>query len=106
MKRFIQSVCAALLCLLAACPNVHVKLSGLGTFVRAASAEAMRPVVQETLSMFGPQRCLFGSNFPIEKLWCGYPQLLAAFIASIDGVTAHERAAVLHDNAARLYRIK
>ena len=92
--------------LLAACPNVHVKLSGLGTFVREASARTMRPVVQETLSMFGPQRCLFGSNFPIEKLWCGYAELFAAFLASIDGLGAQERAAVLHDNAARLYRIQ
>ena len=57
---------------LAACPNVVVKLSGLGTFDRACSAERWRPVIEATIDLFGPDRCMFGSNFPIEKLWTDY----------------------------------
>ena len=62
---------------LAACPNVMVKLSGLGTFDRACSAERWRPVIEETIDLFGPGRCMFGSNFPIEKLWTDYASLVA-----------------------------
>jgi predicted TIM-barrel fold metal-dependent hydrolase len=61
---------------LAECPNVMVKLSGLGTFVRACSAERWRPVIEETVDLFGPTRCIFGGNFPIEKLWTDYARLV------------------------------
>lgn len=86
-------------------PNLHVKLSGLGTFVHAADAGLWRPVVQETIALFGPSRCLFGSNFPIEKLWTSYADLLAAFRACIADLSPEERRGVLHDNAVRLYRL-
>ena len=45
---------------------------GLGTFTRACSVELWKPVIEETLDFFGPARCMFGSNFPIEKLWTSY----------------------------------
>ena len=90
---------------LASCPNVSTKLSGLGTFVHAASAELMAPVVRETIDIFGPERCLFGSNFPIEKLWTSYGALVEAFRCAIADLAATERAAILHDNAKRSYRL-
>ena len=64
---------------LAACPNVAVKLSGLGTFVRRIDAEYIALVAGETVRRFGAERCLFGSNFPIEKLWTDYGTLLGAY---------------------------
>lgn len=87
-------------------PNVHVKLSGLGTFVRAAGADLMRPVVEETVALFSPARCVWGSNFPIEKLWTDYDALCDAFRETVAGLTATERDAVLCGNAMRLYRIE
>jgi predicted TIM-barrel fold metal-dependent hydrolase len=90
---------------LAACPNVVTKLSGLGTFDRACSVERWRPVVAATVDLFGPLRCLFGSNFPIEKLWTTYGELVAVMHACLAGYTAGEREAILHDTAARLYRL-
>ena len=90
---------------LAACPNVAVKLSGLGTFVRECSTALWRPVIEETLALFGPQRCLFGSNFPIESLWTSYGQIVAVTEECLAGLPAAERRAVLHDTAARLYRL-
>ncbi|MCC7275329.1 MAG: amidohydrolase family protein [Alphaproteobacteria bacterium] len=90
---------------LARCPNVMVKLSGLGTFDRACSVERWRPIVEETVTMFGPTRCLFGSNFPIEKLWTDYATLVATMRRCLEGLSAAERRAVLHDTAARLYRL-
>ena len=53
--------------LLAKNPNVHTKLSGLGTFLHQCDRDAIRPVILETLEIFGPERCMFGSNFPIRK---------------------------------------
>lgn len=89
---------------LAACPNVHVKLSGLGTFARACSIVMWKPVIEETLAIFGPARCLFGSNFPIEKLWTTYGEIVAVTLACLAGLTSQERRAVMHDNAQRVYR--
>jgi predicted TIM-barrel fold metal-dependent hydrolase len=90
---------------LAACPNVVTKLSGLGTFDRACSVESWRTPVQTTLDLFGPSRCLYGSNFPIEKLWTTYGQVVSTMTALLAGLTPLEHQAVMHDNAARLYRI-
>ena len=91
--------------LLAACPNVVVKLSGLGTFARACSLALWKPVVEETLEFFGPARCMFGSNFPIEKLWTSYGELVSVMKACLAGLSAQDRQAVFHDNAARIYRL-
>ena len=86
-------------------PNVTTKLSGLGTFLRAVHVEDWAPVVRETLDIFGPDRCMFGSNFPIEKLWTSYADLFAAFSACIAHLDEAERHAVLHNTAARVYRL-
>ncbi len=90
---------------LAAHANVIVKISGLGTFERACSESSWRPIVEQTVDMFGPDRCLFGSNFPIEKLWTTYAELIAAIRACLSRYSQHERRAVLHDTAMRLYRV-
>ena len=90
---------------LAAYPNVAVKLSGLGTFVHECSTALWRPVIEETLSLFGAQRCLFGSNFPIESLWTSYGRIIAVMQDCLAALSAAERRAVLHDAAARLYRL-
>jgi predicted TIM-barrel fold metal-dependent hydrolase len=90
---------------LAGCPNVHAKLSGLGTFDRACSAERWRPVVEATVDLFGPSRCVFGSNFPIEKLWTSYAELVSAMRVSLAKYSRAERQAIMYDNAVRLYRL-
>lgn len=90
---------------LASCPNVHVKLSGLGTFEHACSAPLWQPVIEQTIDMFGPARCLFGSNFPIESLWTTYAELVGVMETCLARYSEADRRAVFHDNAARLYRI-
>jgi predicted TIM-barrel fold metal-dependent hydrolase len=90
---------------LAACPNVSVKLSGLGTFARECSVELWKPVVEETLALFGAGRCLFGSNYPIEKLWTSYGRIIEVMHECTAALTAPERRAVFHDTAARVYRL-
>ncbi len=86
-------------------PNINVKLSGLGTFVHACLPDVVGPVVRETVDIFGAKRCLFGSNFPIEKLWTDYLTLYRTFRNAIDHLDESDQRAILHDTAARLYRI-
>jgi predicted TIM-barrel fold metal-dependent hydrolase len=91
--------------LLAARPNVVSKLSALGTFVHKNDPEHVAWVVRETISIFGAERCLYGSNFPIEKLWTDYAALLNAYRDAVSYLTHAEQRAVLHDTAARVYRL-
>ncbi len=91
---------------LADCPNVVAKLSGLGTFEHACSVALWRPVIEETVALFGADRCLFGSNFPIESLWTRYADVVAVTRACLSGCTAAERRAIFHDTARRVYRLE
>ncbi len=88
--------------LLAARPNVVSKLSGLGTFLRRNDEAHVAMIASETLALFGADRCLFGSNFPIEKLWTSYPALFAAHWAA---VPPGDRSAVFSSTAKRVYRL-
>lgn len=90
---------------LAQCPNVMVKLSGLGTFERSCSEALWSPVVRQTVDLFGPSRCLFGSNFPIEKMWTTYAQLVAVMRACLSCYSDAEQREIFHDAAVRLYRL-
>ena len=88
---------------LAECPNV--KLSGLGTFAHACREDLMRPIIADAVALFGAERCFYGSNFPIEKLWTDYATLYRTFRTAIALFSESEQAAILHDTAARLYRL-
>ncbi|MBI3513431.1 MAG: amidohydrolase family protein [Proteobacteria bacterium] len=90
---------------LAACPNVVSKLSGLGTFEHQCAVALWRPVIEETVALFGAARCLFGSNLPIEKLWTTYARIVAVMRECLAACTPAERRAIFHDTAARVYRL-
>ena len=90
---------------LAACPNVVSKLSGLGTFIHHNDPAHIAWITDETLALFAPERCLFGSNFPIEKLWTGYAELIQAFAAVLAGHGPDAQASVFRDTAARVYKV-
>ena len=89
--------------LLAAQPNIVSKLSGLGTFLRRNDPEHVGYIDAQTLALFGAERCLFGSNFPIEKLWTSYAELIAAHLAA---VPEGAREAVFNETARRVYRLR
>jgi predicted TIM-barrel fold metal-dependent hydrolase len=91
--------------LLAKRPNIVSKLSGLGTFLRSNDAEHVAFVAAETLELFGPERCLFGSNFPIEKLWTTYAALADAHRAAIAHLSPAEQHAILEGTARRVYKL-
>lgn len=85
--------------------NVACKLSGLGTFIHRNDAAHIADVVGESVEIFGPERCLFGSNFPIEKLWCSYGELIDAYRQVLAAWPEAEQRLMLHDTAARVYRL-
>jgi predicted TIM-barrel fold metal-dependent hydrolase len=91
--------------LLAAQPNVVSKLSALGTFVHKNDPAHIAAIVRETIDIFDPERCLFGSNFPVEKLWTGYGDLIAAYRGAIEPLGEKVARAALRDTAARVYRL-
>ena len=90
---------------LAACPNVAVKLSGLGTFIHRNDPTHIADVIAETVALFGAERCLFGANFPIEKLWTSYRALVDAFRHGAAPLGAQERDALFCATAIRVYRL-
>ena len=90
---------------LAACPNMVTKLSGLGTFIHKNDPFHIAAIVRETVAIFGPTRCLFGSNFPVEKLWTGYADLVATLRTALETLGADVVRAALWDTAARVYRL-
>lgn len=93
------------LALLAREPNVAVKLSGQGTFARRVDAELIRLVAATAIELFGAERCLFGSNFPIEGLWTDFRSLVAAWRGALAELPAREREAVLGGSARRIYAL-
>lgn len=62
-------------------PQVVCKLSGLGMFERDWTAESVRPIVETCLEQFGPERCMFGSNFPVDSLTSDFAKLVSAYEA-------------------------
>ena len=90
---------------LAAYPNVVSKLSGLGTFIHRNDPTHIAAIVRETVGIFGSERCLFGSNFPVEKLWTSYRDLITAYRRALEALGEETARAALHDTAAKVYRL-
>jgi len=85
--------------------NVTSKLSGFGTFQHRLDPELIAWLTTETVAMFGADRCLWGSNFPIEKLWTDYGALITAHRTAAGGLSQAEQDAIFHDTACRVYRL-
>jgi predicted TIM-barrel fold metal-dependent hydrolase len=90
---------------LAEYPNVHVKLSGLGTFLHRVDRQFIAGVVGDCLGLFGSERCMFGSNLPIEKIWTDFSALWGAYSEVLAEYSEIDRDNVLARTAERVYRI-
>jgi predicted TIM-barrel fold metal-dependent hydrolase len=92
---------------LARLPNVVCKLSGLVTEADPATwtVAALQPYVDHLLSCFGPGRLLFGSDWPVVNLVANYSRWLETALALLAPLSAAERAAVMSENARRIYRL-
>jgi predicted TIM-barrel fold metal-dependent hydrolase len=85
--------------------NVAAKLSAFGTFIHRNDPAHIERILHDTVEIFAARRCLFGSNFPIEKLWTSYGDLVGAFLRAASDLSAERRQAIFHDTAQRLYRL-
>jgi predicted TIM-barrel fold metal-dependent hydrolase len=91
--------------LLAACPNVAIKISGLAMFDHRWTVESWRPYVLEAIDAFGPQRAMFASNFPVDRLFCSYTELWQAFAVIVADASEAERDLLFRTTARRIYRL-
>lgn len=90
---------------LAQLPNVVVKLTGQGTFTRSLDRDFIAFVASETLGWFGADRAMFGTNFPVEKLWTSMPPLVLAWRDALAHLPAADQAAIFAGTARRIYAL-
>ncbi|HTJ94800.1 MAG TPA: amidohydrolase family protein [Pararobbsia sp.] len=90
---------------LAACDNVSIKISGLAMFDHEWTVDSLRPYVLEVIEVFGVDRAMFASNFPVDRLFCSYHALWSAYAAIVNGASDAEKEALFRRNAERVYRI-
>ena len=90
---------------LAAHPNVSVKLSGLGMLDWKWTEESIRPFILEAIKIFGVDRAMFASNFPVDRLYSSHDILYAAFKSIVSDFPETQQRALFHDNAERIYRL-
>jgi predicted TIM-barrel fold metal-dependent hydrolase len=95
----------AALTMMAAFPNLHVKLSGLGMYSNGLTYAQARQVIRDTIQIFGVERTIYGSNFPLEKLHASYADFIAIYRRVLAEYTEAEQRAVLYDNAVKFYRL-
>ncbi len=83
--------------------NVAVKISGLSMGQTSDSKADPRPFVTHTIEKFGVNRCMFGSNFPVETV--SYGETLDAYKEAVDEYTDAEQTKLFHHNAVKFYRL-
>lgn len=91
---------------LAAEPNAAVKISGLGRPGLPWTLEANGPVIRDAVAIFGADRAMFASNYPVDKLAGAFAVIWQGFAAAVADRPEPEQAALLRDNALRIYRIR
>jgi L-fuconolactonase len=103
---------------LATCQNVVVKLGGIMMRLAAYNYRALpappssaelaaywRPYIETCIELFGPDRCMFESNFPVEKMGIGWTALWNAFKRLTAGASVEEKLALFSGTARRAYRL-
>lgn len=86
-------------------PNVAIKISGLGQKGQPWTVEANRPIVRDTIEIFGIGRCMFASNFPVDSLVASFVTIFDGFREIVADLPVADQDALFCGNAARLYRI-
>jgi predicted TIM-barrel fold metal-dependent hydrolase len=90
----------------AAEPNTTVKISALGTLDHHWTVNSIHQIVLDTIDTFGPNRCMFASNFPVDGLYSTYAELFGAFDRITRCLSDSERAQLFAGTARRVYRIE
>lgn len=90
---------------LADAPNVVMKISGLGMVDHAWTVDSLRPWVLGCIEALGVERCFFGTNWPVDRLYSSFGDVLDAYAELIADFTADEQHALFTGNAKRIFRV-
>jgi predicted TIM-barrel fold metal-dependent hydrolase len=91
--------------LLGSAPNVQIKISAVTAYDPSPTPQSLREVVLYCIECFGVERSMFGSDFPVGRLWTSFDAIFDGFKAIIRDFSEAEQSALFHDNARRVYRI-
>jgi predicted TIM-barrel fold metal-dependent hydrolase len=91
---------------LAACPNVWCKISGLCVQGLPWTLESNGPIIRDTIAMFGVDRCMFASNFPVDSLKGSWDYIYSNFKRAVADFSDADRRKLFAENALRCYRIE
>jgi predicted TIM-barrel fold metal-dependent hydrolase len=91
--------------LAASAPAISIKISGIGLKGRPWSLADNLPIIREIIEVFGPQRCLFASNFPVDGLCGSFATIYGGYLDATRDLSRADRLAMFRDNAVRVYRL-
>jgi predicted TIM-barrel fold metal-dependent hydrolase len=90
---------------LGSAPNVQIKISALTAYDPSPTPESLREVALYCIESFGVDRSMFGSDFPVGRLWTSFDAIFDGFKAIVRDFSEAEQSALFHDNARRVYRM-
>lgn len=90
---------------LSAFPNVYIKISGIAMFDHCWTIESFRDIILPVVETFSPSRCMVGSNFPVDKLYGSFDDIMSSYIQILAGGSEHEQANMFRHVAEKFYRI-
>ncbi|MGH6683811.1 MAG: amidohydrolase family protein [Pseudolabrys sp.] len=86
-------------------PNLHVKISGPGMFTNGVTSARARQWIRDVIQIFGVERTIYGSNFPLEKLHASYADFFGHYRTALNEYPESDQRKVFHDNAVKFYRL-
>jgi predicted TIM-barrel fold metal-dependent hydrolase len=89
----------------AGAPNTVVKISGLGMCDPRWTVDSIRPWVEACIEAFGVERSFFGTNWPVDRLYSSYGDVVDAYAELVAGYSEPEQTALFSGNAERIFRI-
>ena len=92
--------------LLGQAPNIYIKISALTAYDPHPTLESLRDVTRRCIDCFGANRALFGSDFPVGRLWTTFDAIFDGFKTIVQDLSEAEQRALFYENARRLYRIR
>ncbi len=92
--------------MVAGCPNVAVKISGLGQLGKPWTADANRDIVRIVIDLFSPARCMFASNLPVDSICATFPTIFNGFREIVRDLSPGEQDALFRGNALRIYSME
>ena len=91
--------------LLASLDNIVMKISGLGMFDQQWTTESIRPLVLDCVDIFGVDRCIFASNFPVDRLFSSYEKVWTSYFEITNEFSTDEKEKLFYKNSEKFYRI-